>query len=173
VVSDSNNTLDRMTRNAVAFRFQAGRTWHSSSSGSLALGVVSRAAAILDLLSPALTQSGCAIRCGPVHTVPAQKVHLIAPSPSDYSVRVITGEAEHTHTPVPANGRVSFDVPIGSRYCTPYLFGVIKVGSPTPVGERRVIRVMRGERVVRKLSASDIARLPADTEGYRMLRVER
>ncbi len=79
---------------------------------------------------------------------------------------------DYTVTPVPANGRVSFDVPIGSRYCTPYVFGIIKVGAPTPVAERRVIRMMRGAKVFMKLSASDLARLPVDNEGYRTLRIE-
>lgn len=134
---------------------------------------MSRGHVILAMIGLTLTQSGCAIRCGPAHTVPAQKVHVVALSPSDYSVRVITCDGAHTDTSVPADGRLSFDVPIGSRYCTPYLFGVIKVGSSTPVEKRRVIRVMRGERVIRRLSASDIARLPADAEGYSILRIER
>jgi hypothetical protein len=105
----------------------------------------------------ALTQSGCAVHCGPIQTVPSQKVHLIAPSPSAYSIRVVTGDDTHLETPFPADGRISFEVPIGSRHCTPYLFGVVKVGWPTPVHRRRVIHLMRIERVVRKLSASDIA----------------
>jgi hypothetical protein len=132
-----------------------------------------RALPLLTLTVLALTQSGCAIRCGPIHTVPAQKLHLLADSPTAYSIRVITGDGTHTDTPVPADGRVSFGVPIGSRYCTPYLFSVIKVGWPTPVEQRRVIRVMRGERVMRKLSASDIAGLPRDADSYHTLMLER
>jgi hypothetical protein len=85
---------------------------------------------------------------------------------------VAAGDGEKRDTPVPANGRVSFDVPIGSRYCTSYLFGFIKVSSPTPVEKRRVIRVMRSEKVVRKLSAEDIAKLPADSEGYHTLKLK-
>jgi hypothetical protein len=96
----------------------------------------------------------------------------MAAKPVAYAIRVVTGDKEHLDTPVPPDGRVAFDVPVGSRLCTPYLFGVIKVGWPTPVEERRVIRVMRGERTVRKLSARDIARLPADAEGFHTLRVE-
>lgn len=96
----------------------------------------------------------------------------MASSPSAYTIRVSTGNDEHTNTPVPVDGRVSFVVPIGSRYCTPYLFGVIKVGWSKPVEKRKVIRVMRGEKMIRKLSARDIARLPADTEGYHTLKLE-
>jgi len=91
---------------------------------------------------------------------------VITSSPNEYTVRIVTGQNEQADTPVPADGRVSFDVPVSSRYCTPYVFGVIKVGWPRPVEDRRVIRVMRGEKVIRKLSASDIARLATDAEGY-------
>jgi hypothetical protein len=59
------------------------------------------------------------------------------------------------------------------RYCTPYLFSVIKLGSPTPVEKRKVIQVMKGKRVIRKLSADDIARLPQEADSYRTLRIER
>jgi len=115
---------------------------------------------------------GCAIRCGPVQTVPPQKVHVMATAPAAYVVRVVIGDKEHFDTLVPPDGRVAFDVPVSSRLCTPYLFGVIKVGWPTPVEERRVIRVMRGERTVHKLSARDISRLPADAEGFHELKLE-
>jgi hypothetical protein len=96
----------------------------------------------------------------------------MAASPGMYTIRVVTGDAENPDTPVPADGRVEFDVPIGSRYCTTYLFGFIKLGSTTPVEKRRVIRVMRGKEVVQKLSADDIARRPVDAEGYHILRID-
>ena len=116
--------------------------------------------------------TGCAIVCGPVHTVPPQKLHVMAASPSIYTIRVATGDGANADSPVPPDGRVGFDVPIGSRYCTSYLFGFIKVSSPTPVEKRRVIWVMRGEKVVRKLSAENIAKMPADSNGYRILKME-
>lgn len=124
-------------------------------------------AATLPALAP-----GCSVRCGPVQTVPPQKLHVIAAMPTAYVVRVVTGEKKHIDTSVPPDGRVAFDVPVSSRLCTPYLFGVIKVGWPTPVEERRVIWVMRGERTVHKLSARNIARLPADAEDFHELRME-
>jgi len=66
---------------------------------------------------------------------------------------------------------VAFDVPIASRYCTQYLFGFIKISPPPPVEKRRIIRVMRSEKVVRRLSAEDIAQLPADFDGYHILKM--
>jgi hypothetical protein len=127
-----------------------------------------RAPAVLlipSILALAIGVTGCATACGPFHTVPPQKLCVVAASPAMYTIRVVTGDAENPDTPVPPDGRVAFDVPIGSRYCTSYLFGFIKVSSQTPVEKRRVIRVMRSEKVVRKLSAEDIAKLPADSEG--------
>ena len=74
---------------------------------------------------------------------------------------------------VRADGRVKFDVPVYSRHCTQYLLGVIKVHSATPVEKRRVIRVMKDGKVVRTLSAADIAQLPVDAAGYHVLRLEK
>ena len=68
---------------------------------------------------------------------------------------------------------MAFDVPLSSRYCTPYLFGVVRMGWPTPVESRRVIRVMKGDKMVGKMSANDIARLEVDADGYRIWRSER
>ena len=127
---------------------------------------------ISSALALSITVTGCAVVCGPVQTVPPQRLQVTAPTPAIYTIRVATGDGEKRDTPVPANGRVAFDVPIGSRYCTSYLFGFIKVSSPTPVEKRRVIRVMRSEKVVRKLSAEDIAKLPANSDGYHILKMD-
>jgi len=77
----------------------------------------------------------------------------------------------HFDTPVAADGRVRFEVPVYSRHCRPYLFGIVPLNKPTPVEERRVIQVLRDGRIVRKLSANEIARLPADAEGYSLLEI--
>ncbi len=127
---------------------------------------------IIIALCVALVSPGCAIHCGPMHTVPPQKIHLIATVPGDYAIR-ITDREEQPDLPVPPDGRVSFDVPIGSRYCTPYLFGVLKVGWSTPVEKRRVIEVVRGQQVLRRLSASDISKLETDPDGFRILKLKR
>jgi hypothetical protein len=136
------------------------------------IGMKRRRAIMVTALCLTMLGTGCAIVCGPVHTLPPQRLHLIAASPSIYTIRVIAGEEFKTDTLVPPDGRVAFDVPLGSRYCTSYLLGFIKVDSPTPVEKRRVIRVMRGEKAVRKLSAEDIAKLPADFDGYHILKMD-
>lgn len=131
-----------------------------------------RAHAILAVLCVALVAPGCAMRCGPTHTVPSQKIHLFTTVPGDYAIRITAREGQ-PDLPVPPDGRVSFDVPIGSRYCTPYLFGVLKVGWSTPVEKRRVIAVVKGEKVLRRLSVSDISKLETDPDGFRILKLKR
>ena len=113
--------------------------------------------------------SGCAIACGPRRSPPPQKLKVDARSPGDYWVRVVDYGESH-ETQVPVNGQVSFDVPIASRHCTQYFLG-IRVHSPTPVEKRRVIQIVKGDKVVRKLSADDIAKLPVDPDGYHILEV--
>ena len=89
---------------------------------------------ISSALALSITVTGCAIVCGSVHTVPPQRLHVTAASPSIYMIRVATGDGANADTPVPPDGRVAFDVPIASRYCTSYLLGFIKVSSSTPDG---------------------------------------
>lgn len=115
--------------------------------------------------------SGCAVACGPLRSPPGQKLHLDARTPTDYQIRVVDHD-ERFETPLPADGRVAFDVPVASRHCTQYFLG-IRVHSPTPVEKRRVIHVVRGDKVICKLSADDIARLPTDSDGCHVLQIQK
>jgi len=115
--------------------------------------------------------SGCAIACGPLRSPPPQKLKVDAPSPGDYRVQAVD-YGESFETQVPTNGQVGFDVPVASRHCTQYFLG-IKVHSATPVEKRRVIQIVKGDKVVRKLSAHDIAKLPVDPDGYHILEVKK
>lgn len=107
-----------------------------------------------------------------MHTVPPQKIHLVTTVPGDYAIR-ITAREELPDLPLPSDGRITFEVPIGSRYCTPYLFNVLKVGWSTPVEKRRVIAVVRGQKVLRRLSARDISKLETDPDGFQILKLKR
>ena len=120
---------------------------------------------ILALVAAALTQSGCGTACGPIRTVPAQRLSLVAPSPSSYTIRVAPDVGVPIDRTVPADGRVVFDVPVKSRDSTIFCFGLPVYHYPPP-DTLRVIRVIREEQTIRKLSAQDIGRLPTDADGY-------
>ena len=127
---------------------------------------------ILALIAIAFTQMGCGTACGPVRTVPGQRLSLVAPSPSSYTIRVHPDVGAPTDTPVPPDGRVAFDVPITSRDSTIYCFGLPVYHYPPPE-TLRVIRLMRDDQTVRKLSARDIGQLASDADGYHVLRIEK
>jgi hypothetical protein len=133
---------------------------------------MTRLLAILSLVAVVLTQSGCVTGCGPVRTVPAQALALVAPSPASYSIRVHPDRGAPIDTPVPSDGRVVFDVPVTSRDSIIF-FLYLPVYHYPPPDTLRVIRVRRAERTVRKLSAQDIGRLPTDADGYHILRIEK
>lgn len=127
---------------------------------------------ILVVLAVALTQSGCATACGPVRSVPTQKLSLVTPTPASYIVRVHPDTGAPIDIPVSQDGRLTFDVPVTSRDSTIY-FLLLPVYHYPPPDTVRAIRVMQGDRTVRRLSARDIARLPTDTDGYHELRIEK
>lgn len=127
-------------------------------------------------LGIALSQFGCVVACGPGHHPPAQKLEIVAPSPSNYTVRVLPTHQypnEPVDTPVRSDGRVQFDVPINTPYCKQYLFGFIRLNPDGRPEAKRRIRVLEGDTTIRKLSVDDISRLPVDGEGYHRLEVQR
>jgi len=108
--------------------------------------------------------SGCVLALRPYNTPSEQKLHIQTAVVANLVVRV----ADTSRFPVSGDGRVVFDVPRLQRGCDAYLFGFIKVrdGSPETVS---AIHVLRDERVVRKLSLQELAKLPVDAEGYHIL----
>jgi len=135
------------------------RRWRSlSKSHAKTLPKIIKRFAQPTMTALAATQSGCAVRCGPVRTVTPQWDRVIARSSSAYSIRVVTGDREHANTAVPEVGRISFATPTGSRHYTPYLFDVIKVGWPATADKRRVIRVREARQ---RFASCQQAALPA------------
>ncbi len=124
------------------------------------------------VLGFALGQSGCTTVSGPSRCPPPQALHLVASAAGTYAIRVVHLTHKYFDTPVGADGRVQFDVPVYVPHRTKYLFGAIKVHSDTPIEQRKIILVMKDGNPVRNLSAADIAKLPADPYGYRVLKLE-
>lgn len=110
---------------------------------------------------------GCAT-VSRTYNVPSQQ-NLRIESPSHHARYAV--EVLQMTYPVSDDGSVTFDVPRLPRGSEIYLFGVIKLsdGSPKNV---RAIHLKIGNRTIRKLSLNELAKLPIDDEGYRLLRVK-
>jgi hypothetical protein len=122
-----------------------------------------RALVILSFV-PLLLLTGCVLALRPYNTPSQQKLDVRTSTPTNCAVRV----ADAQTFPVAADGRVTFDVPRLPRGCDTYLFGVIKIGDGSPENVR-AIHVLRDGKIVRKLSLTQVGRLPADADGYHIL----
>jgi hypothetical protein len=110
---------------------------------------------------------GCAYRLKPYSQASQQKIRVKSALPHDYTVSV----ADENTFQVPEDGRVIVDIPQLPRGCDVYLFEVVKIGDGSPYN-LRVIQLKQKNRVIRKLSLNDIAKLPVDKEGYHVLKVK-
>ena len=111
--------------------------------------------------------SGCVYALRPYNQPSREKLRLLSITPSRYHVRV-DGKVDY---PVALDGRVDLDVPRLQRGCAVYLFDVIKLRDGSPYNSP-VVCVKRGNRVIRKLSLNELAKLPVDHEGYHLLRIK-
>ena len=135
--------------------------------------LISSPAARLSLLLTAVASllfglfvCGCVKALRPSNVPSQEKVRLLSPEPENYSVVV----AENVNYAIGADGKVQLSTPVLDRGCATYLFGLkLKDASPNDV---QFIHIKKGDRTIRKLSLNDLAKLPADKEGYRMLNVK-
>lgn len=120
----------------------------------------------MSLLTACLTLCGCVHALRPYNQPSEQKLRVQSPNPQQYSVAV----ADEAAVPIPADGRVAVHVPRLERGCATYVLGVkVKGGSPSDLP---VIHLNRDSRTVRKLSLNDLAKLPLDDEGFRLLKAD-
>jgi len=110
---------------------------------------------------------GCVTVLHPYNQPSKEKLRLQSPTPQQYTIRV----ADKTEYQVAADGRVTVDVPQLERGCATYLLGVVKV-KDSPSEDVPAIHLKKDGRIVRKLSLNDIAKLPVDDEGYRLVKVK-
>lgn len=111
-----------------------------------------------------LTLQGCVLALQPSNAPSQEKLRIVSGSPGDYVFRVKDAEF-----PVASDGRVVVDVP-RMESCNMYLFGVLKVKDGSS-GILKELKLIHSERVIRKLSLTDIGKLPLDAEGYHMVYV--
>ena len=116
------------------------------------------------LLTSCVLLSGCINVLHPYNNPSQEKLHLQSSLPQQYTILV----ADKTEYPVGADGRVTVDVPRLERGCATYFFGVLKVRD-TSCYDVPAIHVTKGNRILRKLSLNDLAKLPVDDGGYRLV----
>ena len=128
-----------------------------------------RALSFLTLLPLALFAVGCVNALRPASPPTDARLKIQAAQPQQYLVRAALEQS--VDYPVAADGHVTFTVPSFQHGCDIYLFGIAKVrdGAAEDV---RVIEVRRDARVIRRLSLTQLAKLPRDEAGYAVIKIK-
>jgi len=119
-------------------------------------------------LATLLASSGCVYRLQPVQFQSQQRLRIVTASPGTFTIH--TGFLHPKDYRVPSDGKVTLDVPAYRRSCGPYLLG-IEVGRSKDTFTSKTIEISGVGRRVQKFSLKELERLPADSEGYRMLEI--
>ena len=127
------------------------------------------ALSFLSILPLALFAAGCVAAMRPANSPTDARLKIQAAQPQQYLVRVALEQP--ADYPVAADGHVSFTVPPIQHGCDIYIFGVVKVRDGA-AEDARVIEVRRDERVIRRLSLTQIAKLPKDEAGYAVINIK-
>lgn len=113
--------------------------------------------------------AGCAYRL-PAPMLPSQQnLKVEAASPEAYLLRLRIREPRDYR--VPADGRVTLDVPAYRAGCSVYLFDKLRIQRGANPFTARTIDVVAGGKIIRQLSLKEISALPVDPEGYHLLAV--
>jgi len=103
-------------------------------------------------------------------TLPSrQRLRVAVASPEAYDLRLRIGEPRDYR--VPADGRVTLDVPSYRAGCSVYLFDKLRIRGEDNPFTAKTIDVVAGGKTIRRLSLKEISALPVDPEGYHLLAV--
>lgn len=111
--------------------------------------------------------SGCVNALYPYNQSSQQKLRIQSLTPQKYTIRI----ADKSDYLVPTDGHITVNIPQFKRGCAMYLFGIVKVSDSSPY-DFRIIHLINNNHTIQKLSLNDIARLPIDEQGYRLVKVE-
>jgi len=118
-------------------------------------------------LAISLQSLGCAYAL-PVPNPPSHEhVRIIAKSPEAYIFRLKGSRT--VEYPVPPDGHLTIAIPAYRRGCSVYLFNVMKLSNGHDPLKDWIAEISTGGRSVRALSLRELMRLPADSEGNRLL----
>jgi hypothetical protein len=122
---------------------------------------------ILAIAFLTVATSGCSLAL-PAYNEPLQeRIHLVTQSPESFAIRIDGSGGDEV--PVPKSGLVVLDIPVLPRECSTYLLGIrIK---DRRVEARSIIQIVRRGEVVKTFSINGIRKMPADSGGYREVRV--
>jgi len=96
---------------------------------------------------------------------------IVAKSPERYVVRVKASDS--AEFPVSSDGRVTIDVPRLPRADSVYLFDRIRISGGVNPLTTKSIQLLDGGKIAARLSLAEIAKLPADLEGYHILKMKK
>ena len=119
-------------------------------------------------LQIAFVSMGRVYRLPPVNPLGHYRRRLVADSPQIYVIRVQTIDAREYQ--VPADGRMTLDVPASRAGCSVYLFNRIRVNKGHDPLEARIIHLSIAGESSRDLSFNELFKLPQDDEGYHLLK---
>lgn len=112
-----------------------------------------------------LCVSGCVSVDKPFNQLAEEKIRIVSATPQLYTIQV----RDSSVYPVPADGRVILNIPRLERGHASYLLGFIKTCESSPYNVR-AIAVKMEKNIVRRLSLNDLAGMPVDAEGYRLIK---
>ena len=119
------------------------------------------------VLVSALGLTGCAYRmAAPLVQMGPQHLRVVAQSPQQY--HAIIQSEDH---PIGPDGRIDFNFRMLHRGCSVYLFGPIPIHRVPAPDKEKVIILKAGERTLARLSVRELAKLPEDADGYKLLRL--
>lgn len=115
--------------------------------------------------------SACAYRL-PVSNIPSrQHFMIVAKSPERYVVRVKAFAT--ADFPVASDGRVTIDIPKLPRGDSVYLFGRIRISGGVKPLTAKSVQLLDGRTITARLSLAEIVKLPSDSSGYHILRIQK
>lgn len=97
-----------------------------------------------------------------------ERVRVVSPSPERYSLRLTTVRSEDL--PVPPDGRLTLSIPPIQRGCTVHFLGIKVSDGYDPLKDWTVAvnAVNADGKSLRRLSLTQLNKLPTDPEGYRL-----
>jgi hypothetical protein len=111
---------------------------------------------------------GCAYRLPPVNPPGHYRLRLVASSPENYVISVQTLDVREYQ--VPADGRMTLDVPASRPGCSVYLFDRIRLREGDDPFARKTVHLASAGGYSRDLSFNELFKLPQDGEGYHLLK---